>query len=101
MCGLERASTPALSDYRIYHNYIRPHGWFENITPAEKCGITVDGENKRRRLIQNVQRKWRSMNKLVFEIHNLRFGSKNCNYDSYNTNCFCSRNRDSHWFVLR
>jgi hypothetical protein len=101
MCGLERASTAALSDYRIYHNYIRLHGGFENITPAEKYGITVDGENKRRRLIQNVQRKWRSMNKLAFEIQNLRFGNKNYNYNSYNTNCFCSRNRDSHWFVCR
>jgi len=54
MCGLERATTRVLSDCLIYHNYVRPYGWFENITPAEKCGITVDCENKRKRLIQNV-----------------------------------------------
>ena len=46
MC-LERATTRVLSDFRIYHNYVQS-------TPAEECGITVDCENKRKRLIQNV-----------------------------------------------
>lgn len=50
MCGLERATTRILSDCLIYHNYVGLHGWFENITLAEKCGITVDCENKRKRL---------------------------------------------------
>ena len=51
-----RASTAALSDYRIYHNYIRLHGGFENITPTEKYGITVDGENKRVTVFQNAMK---------------------------------------------
>jgi hypothetical protein len=54
MCGLERATTRILSDCLIYHNYMRPHEGIGNVTPAEKCGITVDCENKRKRLIQNV-----------------------------------------------
>jgi hypothetical protein len=53
MCSLERASTAALSDYRIYHNYIRLHWGFEKITPTEKYGITVDGENKCVTVFQN------------------------------------------------
>lgn len=101
MCGLRGLVQLLYPTIEPITNTYAPTWGFENITQAEKCGIIVDSKNRRRRLIQNVERKWRSMNKLAFEIQNLKFGNKNHNYNSYNTNCFCSRNRDSHWFVCR
>jgi len=38
---------------KIYHNYIRPHEALEGKTPAEMCGIMVEGENKKMTPIQN------------------------------------------------
>jgi putative transposase len=56
MRGLERADTPILSGYQIYHNYMRPHEGIANLTPAEKCGVRIEGENKWMTLIQNAKR---------------------------------------------
>ena len=42
-----------LSGYQIYHNYFRPHEALQGKTPAEKCGIIIEGENKWKTLIQN------------------------------------------------
>jgi transposase-like protein len=53
MRGLKRRRTPILSGYQIYHNYIRPHEGLKGKTPAEACGITVQGNNKWLTLIQN------------------------------------------------
>jgi transposase-like protein len=54
MRGLKKSSdTKILDGYQIYHNYIRPHEGIGNVTPAEKCGIEVRGENKWKTLIQN------------------------------------------------
>lgn len=46
MRGLKIKTTPVLTGYQIYHNYIREHQGIGNLTPAEKCGIKVEGENK-------------------------------------------------------
>jgi len=35
------------------HNYLRPHMGLDGKTPSEACGITIQGENKWRTLIQN------------------------------------------------
>jgi len=53
MRGLKRKDTPILTGYQIYHNYIRPHEALEGRTPAEACGIKVEGKNKWLTLIQN------------------------------------------------
>jgi transposase-like protein len=53
MRGLKDANTPILTGYQIYHNYVRPHEALEGKTPAEACGIRVEGENKWITLIQN------------------------------------------------
>lgn len=45
--------TPVLKGYQIYHNYIRDHDALDGQTPAEKCGIKVEGENKWKTLIEN------------------------------------------------
>jgi len=57
MRGLKKTDTPFLTGYQIYHNYIRPHEALEGKTPAEACGIKVEGEDKWLTLIQNATRR--------------------------------------------
>jgi hypothetical protein len=38
---------------QVYHNFIKPHEGLDGKTPAEACGIKVNGENKWITLIQN------------------------------------------------
>ena len=54
--GVKKSDSPLIGGYQIYHNYIRPHMALENRTPAEKAGITVQGENKWVTIIQNASR---------------------------------------------
>lgn len=56
MRSLKIKSTPILSGYQIYHNYIREHQGIGNLTPAEKCGIKVEGKNKWVTIIQNAKK---------------------------------------------
>ena len=53
MRGLKRPDTPILTGYQIYHNHIRPHEGLDGKTPAEACGIRVEGQDKWLTLIQN------------------------------------------------
>jgi hypothetical protein len=52
MRGLKKPETPIIPGYQIYHNYLRPHEALDGKTPAEACGIEVQGENKWITLIQ-------------------------------------------------
>jgi len=56
MRGLEKKDTPILTGYQLFHNYIRPHMALNGKTPADLCGIQVEGENKWLTLIQNASR---------------------------------------------
>jgi transposase-like protein len=60
MRGLKREDTPILSGYQIYHNYLRPYESLDGRTPAEACGIKVEGENKWLTLIQNARNRGQS-----------------------------------------
>jgi putative transposase len=51
--GLKRKRTPIFAGLQIYHNFVRPHESLNGKTPAEACGIKVEGENKWKTLIQN------------------------------------------------
>lgn len=51
--GLKKDDSPLIDGYQIYHNYVRPHMGLDGKTPSEACGITVNGDNKWRTLIQN------------------------------------------------
>ena len=53
MRSLKNDDTPILTGYQLFHNYIRPHMGLDGKTPAELCGIQVEGENKWMTLIQN------------------------------------------------
>lgn len=53
MRGLKRKETPILAGYQIYHNYMRPHQSLDGRTPAEACGVKVEGKDKWLTIIQN------------------------------------------------
>ncbi|OLB67797.1 hypothetical protein AUI06_12585 [archaeon 13_2_20CM_2_52_21] len=56
MRGLKIPETPILPGYRIYHNFLRPHLGLNGLTPAEACGISIQGPNKWLTLIQNAKK---------------------------------------------
>ena len=56
---LKREDSPILDGYRIFHNHVRPHMALDGKTPAEACGIEVQGNDKWMTLIQNASRKKR------------------------------------------
>jgi transposase-like protein len=56
MRGLKKKRTVILQGYQLYHNFIREHDALGK-TPAEACGIKVEGENKWFTLIQNASKK--------------------------------------------
>jgi transposase InsO family protein len=57
MRRLKKPETPIIPGYQIYHNYVRPHEALDGKTPAEACGIEIQGKNKWITLIQNASRK--------------------------------------------
>ena len=60
MRGLKNADTEILTGYQIYHNYFRPHEALKGKTPAELCGIQIEGENKWKTVIENASRNVKS-----------------------------------------
>jgi transposase-like protein len=57
MRGLKIDATTILTGYQLFHNFIRPHEALDGKTPSEACGITIEGENKWKTLIQNASKK--------------------------------------------
>ena len=55
MRGLKKRRTPILEGMQTYYNFVRPHIALDGKTPAEACGIKVEGENKWLTLIQNAK----------------------------------------------
>jgi transposase-like protein len=60
MRGLKKDDTPILKGYQLFHNYIRGHEGLEGKTPAEACGIKIEGKNKWITLIQNASQHYKS-----------------------------------------
>ena len=56
MRGLKKTDSPVLTGYQIYHNYFRSHEALKGKTPAEKCGIVIEGENKWKTVIENASK---------------------------------------------
>lgn len=56
MRGLKKSDTPILKGYQLFHNYMRPHMALEGKTPAEACGIKIEGDNKWITVIQNASK---------------------------------------------
>jgi hypothetical protein len=55
MRGLERKDSPILTDYQLFHNYIRPHKALDYKTPAEAAGIEIKGKDKWLTIIRNAK----------------------------------------------
>lgn len=53
MRGLKKVDTEILRGYQLYHNYVRPHEALDGKTPADLCGIKIEGQHKWKTLIQN------------------------------------------------
>jgi transposase-like protein len=56
MRGLKKIDTPILKGYQLFHNYLRPHEGLDGKTPAEACGIKIEGKNKWITIIQNASK---------------------------------------------
>jgi hypothetical protein len=56
MRGLKETNTTILTGYQIFHNYVRPHENLVDKTPAKKCGIKIQGNNKWMTFIQNAHK---------------------------------------------
>ena len=54
---VEKDDSPTSKGYQLYRNHIRPHMALEGKTLAEVCGIKVEGESKRKTLIENASKK--------------------------------------------
>jgi hypothetical protein len=61
MRGLKIQNTSVLPGYQIYHNFFRPHEGLDGKTPAEKCGIVIEGEDKWKTVIENATKRKRSL----------------------------------------
>lgn len=55
MRGIKKDDSVMFDGYQMYHNFIRPHMGLDGLTPAEKCGIKINGNNKWLTLIQNAK----------------------------------------------
>ncbi len=53
MRGIKKDDSIIIGGYQMYHNYLRPHMALDGKTPAEVCGIEIQGDNKWQTLIQN------------------------------------------------
>ena len=53
--GVKSMQSPIFKGSQIFHNFIRPHDALEGKTPAEVCGVKVEGSNKFLTLIQNAK----------------------------------------------
>ena len=53
MRGIKKGDSVMFVGYQMYDNYLRPHMGLDDTTPAEKCGIKINGDNKWVTLIQN------------------------------------------------
>ena len=51
--GLKKEDSAILTGLRLYHNHVRPHqGLLGNMTPGEAVGISIEGDNKWKTIIQ-------------------------------------------------
>ena len=56
MRGVKTKDSIIFDGCQIYHNYVRPHMCLDGKTPAEICGIEIQGDNKWKTLIQNAKK---------------------------------------------
>jgi len=55
MRGVKTKDSIIFDGCQLYHNYVRPHSSLDGKTPAEACGIEIQGDNKWKTLSQNAR----------------------------------------------
>lgn len=55
--GIKKTDSVIFDGYQMYHNFLRPHMGLNGKTPADKCGIEIQGNNKWLTIIQNASNK--------------------------------------------
>ena len=55
--GIKKVDSVIIDGYQLYHNYVRPHMSLKGKTPADMCGIDIQGDNKWKTIIQNASQK--------------------------------------------
>lgn len=53
--GIKTKDSVLFDGYQMFHNYFRSHQGLEGKTPAEKCGIEIQGNDKWLTVIQNAK----------------------------------------------
>jgi len=54
--GIKKDDSVIIDGYQLYHNYVRPHMALSGKTPADKCGIIIEGNNKWKTIIENASK---------------------------------------------
>lgn len=54
--GVKKQDSIIFDGYQLYHNYFRPHMGLKGKTPAEACGVEIEGDNKWITVIQNASK---------------------------------------------
>ena len=52
MRGVKKTNSTIFNGYKLYHNFLRPHMALDGKTPAEACGITIQGQDKWKTIIE-------------------------------------------------
>ncbi|MDE1843660.1 MAG: DDE-type integrase/transposase/recombinase, partial [Thaumarchaeota archaeon] len=55
--GIKKNDSVLFGGYQMYHNFLRPHMGLDGKTPAQACGINIEGDNKWMTIIQNASRR--------------------------------------------
>jgi len=55
--GVKIKDSVLIHGYQMYPNYLRPHMGLNGMTPAEACGVKIEGDNKWMTLIQNASQR--------------------------------------------
>jgi putative transposase len=55
MRSLKKKDTPVLTGYQMFHNNMKPHMALDGKTPAEVCGVQIDGGNNWKTIIENAK----------------------------------------------
>ena len=69
--GLGTADTPVFEGMKVHYNHVRGHDALKNKTPAEAAGISVEGANKWKTIIQNASLHLYATGQWVPSYHNM------------------------------
>lgn len=54
--------------HRIYYNFVKQYEVLDGQTPAEKCGIKIEGNDKWMTIIQNAKKEFNKLVKIIVTL---------------------------------